>query len=85
MVIYEIEDDGQDWWFDLPHVKGGVLLSNHFVESAKTSPKGRVEMVFDVVVSSAYLKDYLPLSLSEISFQRFPNSRCISNSSSYYS
>ena len=85
MVIYEIEDDGQDRWFDLPHVKGGVLLSNHFIKSAKTSAKGRVEMVFDVIVSSAYLKDYLPLSLSDMSFQRFPSSRCISNSSSYYS
>ena len=55
MIVNEVQNDGKDGWFNLSHVKSGVLFSNDFVKSAKTTTKSGVKMIFNVVVCSKLL------------------------------
>ena len=54
LLIDIVHDGGEDGWFDLSHLSCTVFFTNDFIESSETSAKSRIEMIFDVIISSAY-------------------------------
>ena len=84
MVVDEVEDDGQDAGLDFAHLQGRVLLADDLVEPSQAASEGGVEMVFYVIVGHNLRQNYLPLSCTDISFQRLPSSRCSSNSNNLF-
>ena len=72
LVIDVIHDGGKQRRLDFPHLRSGVLLARDLVESAETAPESGIEVVFDVIVSAAWGREYRPVKCLEMSFQRLP-------------